>query len=499
MATSVRRLAVRSRFGRATRAILCLAGLLALLLGLHSLGWAQAGRISSYRFDQPPPEPRLASNAVTDIVVAGTQVWVGTGGGLSVSDDGGKTWRSYGAAHGLGKGGISALVVRGDTIWTATAFDTVITNIGALPAGGGLSYSTDGGRTWQWVPQPGPTPVQNVTYDIALTDSAVWIASWGGGLRRSRDMGQTWEVVTPDTFLFDPFGNLNHRAFAVIAVEETLWVGTAKGINKSIDGGRTWVNMNHHNQDHPISGNFVVALAHQRLGSKSLLWAATIEAEDPGEFRAVSVSEDGGKSWRPVLRGEFVHNFGFDPVIGTVYAVSDNGLWKSVAVDSFLVFPPIRDSQSGERILTSQFYCVAVDLANFLWVGTADGLAKTDNNGYTWAVFRAFVPTGTGGTPRTYAYPNPFSPMRHNQLGGDGYVRFQYNTTRPTRVTIRVYDFALELVATVVEGKARPAGDFSEAWNGRNDRGDVVANGVYFYRLDLEGEGSFWGKVMILN
>ncbi|MGQ9558889.1 MAG: hypothetical protein ACUVTG_00515 [Candidatus Oleimicrobiaceae bacterium] len=476
---------------------LALAGLfLAILSGG---GWAQLLGKGGYHMDQPTPVPRLASNAVTDLVIGGGRIWAGTGAGLSVSEDGGTTWRSYGRVHGLGRGGVSAVALRGDTIWAATAFDTLITDIGYLPAGGGLSYSLDGGRSWQWLPQPGPTPVQNVTYDIALTDSAVWITSWGGGLRRSRDMGQSWEVVPPDTFLFDPYGNLNHRAFAVIAVEETLWVGTAKGVNKSIDGGRTWVNMNHQNQSSPISGNFVVALAHQRVQGKSLLWAATIEAEDPDEFRAVSVSEDGGRSWRTLLKGEFVHNFGFDPATGTVYAVSDNGLWKSVAPDSFLVFPPIVDRESGERIYTTQFYCTTVGHDGYLWVGTADGLARTNNNGFTWQILRAYVPTGTAGAPRTYAYPNPFSPMRHNQLGGDGYVRFQYNTTRPTRVTIRVYDFALDLVATVVEHKARPVGDFAEAWNGRNDRGDMVANGVYFYRLDIEGEGSYWGKVMILN
>ncbi|MBC7186834.1 MAG: hypothetical protein H5U38_07365 [Calditrichaeota bacterium] len=473
------------------------AGLLVAIVPVASS--AQVLGKSGYHFDQPAPVPRLAGNAVTDILLAGGKIWAGTGGGLSVSEDGGRSWRSYSRAHGLGKGGVSALAIRGDTIWTATAFDTLITNIGYLPAGGGLSYSIDGGATWQWIPQPGPTPVQNVTYDIALTGEAVWITSWGGGLRRSLDMGQTWEVVTPDTFLFDPYGNLNHRAFAVIAVEDTLWVGTAKGINKSIDGGRTWLNMNHQNQPQPISGNFVVALAHQRYEGKSLLWAATIEAEDPDEFRAVSVSDDGGKSWRTVLRGEFVHNFGFDPVAGTVYAVSDNGLWKSVAPDSFLVFPPIVDANTGERVYTTQFYCAALGQDGYLWVGTADGLARTNNNGFTWQVFRAYVPTGTAGAPRTYAYPNPFSPMRHNQLGADGYVRFQYNTTKPTRVTIRIYDFAMDLVATVVEGKARPVGDFSEAWNGRNDGGDLVANGVYFYRLDIEGEGTFWGKVMILN
>ena len=39
----------------------------------------------------------------------------------------------------------------------------------------------------------------------------------------------------------------------------------------------------------------------------------------------------------------------------------------------------------------------------------------------------------------------------------------------------------------------------SEAiWNGRNEHGNKVANGVYFCRLSLNGE-YFWTKLVIIN
>jgi len=79
-------------------------------------------------------------------------------------------------------------------------------------------------------------------------------------------------------------------------------------------------------------------------------------------------------------------------------------------------------------------------------------------------------------------------------------VRFQYRTTRPTKVAVRVYDFGMNLVRTVTEGKDRSiAGDYAEMWNGRNDVGDMVANGVYFYKVSLSSGESFWGKVMVVN
>ncbi len=444
------------------------------------------------------PIPGLASNSVSDIVIYNGTIWLGTGKGLSKSEDGGLTWASYGEEQGLGKGGVSALAVRDDIVWVATSFDTLTADAGKLPAGGGLSYSVDGGLTWHWVPQPGPTNVQNVTFDIALLDDMVWITSWGGGLRKSEDLGRTWEVVTPDTFFFDPLGNLNHRAFSAMVVDTVLWVGTAAGINKSMDRGKTWVNFNHQNQPQPISGNFVVALAHQQAGGRDVIWAATVNAEDPDEFRAVSKSIDGGLSWTTMLDGVFAHNFAFDDSV--VYVAADKGLFKSIdGGRSWAVFPQVRDRESGEAFFDEELFTAAVAPGHVVWAGGPDGVAVTADEGLSWRIMRASQPTGVDGAPRTYAYPNPFSPFRHLQFGGDGHVRFQYRTEGSTRVTVRVYDFAMKLVATVVENKAVVAGEHSEVWNGRNEKGDIVANGVYFYRIDVQGEGSFWGKVIVLD
>jgi photosystem II stability/assembly factor-like uncharacterized protein len=349
------------------------------------------------------------------------------------------------------------------------------------------------------VEQFGPTPVQNVAYDIALRGNEVWATNFGGGLQRSQDRGQTWEVVPPDTFFFDPLGNLNHRAFSIINADGVLWHGTAGGINKSLDGGRTWTNFSHTNQALPISGNFVVAIGQQKWQGREYIWAATVNAEDPNETRAVSVTEDGGFTWRITLAGEFAHNFAFDD--STAYVVTDNGLYKSIDFGrTWAKFPPVFDGTKGERFLTSEYFAVGA-MNGRLFTGGPDGIAYTENNGSTWSILRGSVKAGESGAPRTYAYPNPFSLFRHNQFRDNGNVRFHYNTMRePTRVTIKIYDFAMELVAEVVNNKERPVkGQYDEVWNGRNRRGAVVANGVYFYRLDLEGEGTFWGKVMVLD
>jgi hypothetical protein len=463
-------------------------------------------------------DARIASGGINDLTCVGDTVWAAHGEGLSFTPDGGGTWTNIGHGNGLGKGGASAFAGLSGIVWAATGYDTLTEDAGNLPAGGGVGYSTDGGNTWHWTSQPKDsrtetrykpttTHIQNITYDLTIvptaTDTTVWIASFGGGLRRSNDRGATWEVITVDGNPFDAAGNLSHRAFSVFFDGQALWAGTAGGLHKSTDNGETWTTFTHRNQRRGISGNFVVAISRQKTTERDIVWAATVEttseSNDSTEFRGVSKSEDGGLTWSHVLKGVFPHNFAFDGA--AVYVASDSGLYKSPDYgETWAVFPAIRDSDSGEPVYGMEANCSAVDPGHALWAGTSDGLARTADDGASWKVFRAFKTPGQAGEPATYAYPNPFSPFRDNLAGADGHVRFQYRTVKPAQVTVRVYDFGMNLVRNAVSGRDRPVpGDYCEVWDGRNDFGDMSANGVYFYRIDVSGEGLVWGKVILMN
>jgi hypothetical protein len=184
-----------------------------------------------------------------------------------------------------------------------------------------------------------------------------------------------------------------------------------------------------------------------------------------------------------------------------VYVATDNGMFKSPDLGmTWTAFRNVVDSETGDPLLTTEMYSVGAGPGNWTWLGSSDGLAATPDEGLTWRIFRAFEIPGESGNPQTYAYPNPFSYTRDNLLGGDGHVRFQYRIGSPAEVTVQVYDFSMALVRNVVQDKPRPVpGDYAEAWDGRNDLGEPVANGVYFYRLRLSGGGEYWGKVIILN
>ena len=73
--------------------------------------------------------------------------------------------------------------------------------------------------------------------------------------------------------------------------------------------------------------------------------------------------------------------------------------------------------------------------------------------------------------------PNPFNPatqIRYNVPVGGG------------DMSLRIYDVRGRLIRTLVSGQAIP-GERSVTWNGRDDRGQAVASGVYFYRLTANG------------
>ena len=478
------------------------------------------------------------SNSILDIITLGDTVWLGTSRGVSVSYDGGSNWTNFYGIPAFGEDDISALAYNkyDGSIWAATATTASAPGGGTVPKGTGLKFTTDNGLTWSSVPQPvdnadsstvlygintlNALPVtvaeQNITYDIAFTPGIVWITSFAGGLRRSTDMGQTWErvVIPPDglnsitpndtlDFCLSPVsgnicgeGNLNHRAFAVIAADDsTLYVGTANGINKTTNAGDrfpSWVKFNHQNQDEPISGNFITALGLNP--TTNTVWASTWKAEDPLEYYGVSSSTDGGLNWQVFLQDERPHNFGFKG--NQVIAATDNGGFRSSDQGLTWILPNnIVDSETGVSLRATEFYS-ASSSENNIWLGSNDGLARITETGFwqgDWKVYFASQPLKSDR--ETYCFPNPFSP-RQEQL------KIKYCTGgKDASVTIRVYDFGMNYVKTIIQNapRNRTIEGVPEFWDGRDDNGNLLPNGVYFYRVDIGDEEPLFGKIIYMQ
>jgi len=69
-------------------------------------------------------------------------------------------------------------------------------------------------------------------------------------------------------------------------------------------------------------------------------------------------------------------------------------------------------------------------------------------------------------------YPNPFNPS----------TTISYTLQQPGEVEIKIYDLLGRAVRRLVQA-SQPAGSYSVSWDGRDERGDLVASGFYFYQM----------------
>jgi hypothetical protein len=84
-------------------------------------------------------------------------------------------------------------------------------------------------------------------------------------------------------------------------------------------------------------------------------------------------------------------------------------------------------------------------------------------------------------------YPNPFNPE----------TKIEFSLPAAGMVTLTVYDALGRTVTTLVSDQLE-AGHHSVTWRGTNERGEAVASGVYFYRLQTNS-GSVSRKMMLLK
>ena len=441
-----------------------------------------------------------------------------TAAGFAVSTDGGRTWVSRGPALDESR----------DT--TVTVGASVLRAV------------------------PATVPQGSATSDLALTAGAdtIYAASNVAGLRRSTDLGATWQrvVLPPDSaFVLDPREPqsfvyapdrrrlsqeqagavpeaLNNAAQSVLIDEAgTVWVGTAAGLNRSVRlpsvDDLAWVRY----VDDPLGGgplgNVVTVLAARDAEGRDPVWIASVNSQAAGLGVPAPEEESGISVWRgddadgfavfeTVLLGVVATDLAFDadrayaavPAEGLYVSDDDGGTWRVVRV--------FRDA-AGRRLPLSPGDGVraVATTPGAVWVGlgrlddrSSGGLLKSTDGAQTWTLFRANVAPGTDGDGGAvepgsardvdvYAYPNPFAPRT------DSAVRIRLDLDAPGDLTVRVFDFAMNLVRTL-DAPGRPAGPNEVRWDGRTDGGLRVANGAYIYVVEGAGAARS-GRILVIE
>lgn len=537
---------------------------LTLLFGLTLLAGSAPGQpIAWQEVQELEPSSGIVSNTVQEMASAGDSLWVGPLLDVYVEEEG----RFFApddpvVESRLEENGdiVFSLATRArsfssSVVWAGLAFD-----VGGGAAGaGGFLVSDDGGQSFVERPaqlddeadttvtygvstlpaEPIRQEANSAPQDLAMSPAAdtVYVAGARSGLRRSIDDGQTWSrvVLPPDTstriepsspndfFVGPPLGDGrgfdNHVVFSVLRDEAgTLWAGTVAGVNWSTPadveagGDRAWTHFGNVGPG-ALTGVGVVALAEQpRPGEQNPIWMATWalgqSGEGPLQRFGVTVTPDGGETFRPVLIGERVNDIAARA--DRVYAAADGGLF--VSGDQGKTWRSIENVQfeDPDQAVPGGISARAVETTpSALWVGTTEGLLRLDRTDEprllpedprvdppTWQLFRTDVPVNpdepTEEVPdvETYAYPNPFIPSR------DRAVRIVYEVSQAQTVEVNIYDYSMTRVRTLREQES--AGQQEMIWDGTDDSGLRLPTGTYLYRADVGGK-TVEGKIVLAN
>ncbi|MEL7363521.1 MAG: FlgD immunoglobulin-like domain containing protein, partial [Bacteroidota bacterium] len=395
-------------------------------------------------------------------------------------------------------------------------------------------------------------PQQSPPFDIALAPNGdVWVAGWASGLRRLANTSDGYArrfepvVLPPDTtrflnpcvpydFFYAPIQGEQQNGFVAfsVLVDEAgdVWAGSAAGVNRSSDAdvltcsdgssGRAWTRYPFDGTARALTGDFVISIEEQPVGDaffpvgsaenpRNPVWVIGWPVEDSAMRNGLTkatVGDDGFVTFEPKLAlgtglDTRIYDVAFrgDPMQGTdvIYAAVRNGLHISDdGGDTWRVVRGFPSASDPNRIipLGPEVTVFAVTTtSDAVWVGTGQGLLRSTDGGATWTAFRANPPVDTDGDGESvdvYAYPNPFSPL------ADNVVRIRYDLAGPADVTIRIFDFGMNLVRELTDSS--PGGPTETLWDGAADNGTRLANGVYFYVVDAGGE-SFDGKILILE
>ncbi len=436
------------------------------------------------------------------------KAFLATSKGLSVSENLDESlakikWTTY----RFGSSGASSFTFsqNKDYLWYTTGKDSFVTDVDDfVHVGTGVFVTDDEGESFVRFKQPGITPVQGITYDSATdTTKSLWLACFGQSLQKL-DFSKMGDLATlnPDTMHFktivpdnnevDPLKYLNHRVFSVChSPKNTLWVGTAAGVNYCRDYSKPDEELEWVNFSYPVLvGNFVTEIeAAVKDSGEEILFVAARNSGGINEKSGLMITEDKGQTWRRSLIDKLIYDLYFED--GQLFAATSEGLYQSADYGRnfekfvFRYYDPFQE----EFVQVEDFkvYSFLIQNGKYL-VSTKKGLLLSEDKGNSWKINSAYQKT----KKETYAYPSPFSPKRNQ------FSKLQFDLKKASRIKCKIYNFAMEEVRNLSYNKIYSQGDHYLVWDGKDNNGRIVANGVYFYKIEADSYTA-WNKIMVFD
>ena len=321
--------------------------------------------------------------------------------------------------------------------------------------------------------------------------------------------------------------NLNNNILTGIEIDgDTIIIGTDNGIAMSNSRGSEYrihrVNTDSLKADvillsnkenssplfNGITGNFIQAIEVQYVdGGAAIVWASNSPVGS-GELEGIAVgavirlidttaTPDDTIYTRQWLSQypQFAWNYAFDSM--TVYAATDSGLVYTS--DSGFTWDTVQFVDDGGFTLydaNRPIYGVAV-VDSFLWAGGEDRILRVNlNSGFSSGYLSI---DSASSAEEVYAYPVPYS----NVLDDGTDITFRFVLQQDASVTIEVYDFAMNLVRRVIDNQFFSAGFYptvttAATWDALNGKGDQLAVGMYYFKIEYSTGETRWGKLAII-
>jgi len=238
-------------------------------------------------------------------------VYLASSLGISISTDGGKTWR------------MTKTNSKADAFSGGLVIDPAHPNRAYASFGSGVERSDDGGETWQHVNSE--VKVSRLAFHVR---SGALYAGGESGLLVSKDEGQSWQLLS----------EWRVYSFAVDDAEApTIYMSDppTAPLKKSTDGGKTWTAL-----------RFGVSWVSEILiGPEDEVYLAT-------NSMGVLGSTDGGASWHPINSGlgsgKTSHIIAASEEVASIYLASDlHGLYRLESTPGIkLVFPALLENDT---------------------------------------------------------------------------------------------------------------------------------------------------------
>lgn len=362
----------------------------------------------------------------------------------------------------------------------------------------GVFKSSDNGDSWL------QTSLNNEAIRVVAVNSQGHIFAGGqgySGFWRSTDSGANWKKLGLDSVVTEAIE---------ILPNDDIFVGTNRGILRSINNGDTWAQAGF-NDD-----GVIFSLA---INSRNEIFAVVPLYDPPGIYRSI----DDAQNWTPI---------GLTDVYSTVIAVNSNDyLFVGTSYDGGIYYSKDNGNTWQQTGLTSSsvsFQTIVFNEKDEIFAGSfRGGVYRSSDNGETWLqinegliepkvsslVFNkdGFLFAGTYGTgifksletatsvepnapviPELLIleqnYPNPFNLE----------TSIQYRLPNEALITLEVYNLLGQKIVTLFEG-SQQAGNYNLRWNGKNTDGQPVPSGIYFYRLQTKREWSQFKRMLLLK